>query len=166
MKILGIDPGIKHTGLGVVESTNGNYALRESRLIRTDASTPEVERLITIYEGVFEILDEYGDMGVFSELEAVAIERVFHNENVSSSISTGKAIGACMVAIGQFHLPVIALTPQQIKKASGLTMKHADKDNLKKMASRIFKEKITNHHIADAAFCALAGLLKRRTIGK
>ena len=156
MIFLGIDPGIANTGLAIVEMKNGRYELVKARSVRSTPKEIQTERLLKIYNQVVGILTEF-------DVEAVAIEKVFHNQNVSSSITTGKAIGAAMLGAAAHGKKVLELTPQQIKRASGLSLGEADKSNLTKMASRIFRAKITNHHIADAAFCALAGILKRRS---
>ena len=157
MKVLGIDPGLQNTGIAIVESDKQRYRLHSATLIKTEPKRTQAWRLTDIYEAVYSLLNTK-DL----EIEAVTIEKVYHNINVSSSISTGKVIGACMVAATQCDIPVIELTPQQIKRASGLTLKEADKANLKKIARRIFQADIRSHHVADAAFCALAGILHRR----
>ena len=103
--ILGIDPGIAHTALGVVSSEKHRYTLKQTELVKSTPKQPESLRLLKIYEAVYETLDAL-DIG------AVAIEKVFHGKNVSSSISTGKAIGAALTAAAQHNIPVIELTPQ------------------------------------------------------
>lgn len=155
--ILGIDPGIAHTGLGVVALEKHRYTLKKTLLVKSTPKHPESERLLKIYEAIYSTLDEL-------DIDAMAIERVFHNQNVSSSISTGKVIGAALTAAAQHSISVLELTPQQVKSASGLSTK-ANKANLIRAASGIFKTKIKSHHTADAALCALAGCLRMRTMG-
>lgn len=153
---LGIDPGIGNTGLAVVELDKHNYHLRTIQLITSTPKETESNRLLNIFEAVYEILNT-PEMSI----EAVAIEKVFHNKNVTSSIKTRKAIGAVLCAAGQHDLPVIELTPQQVKCASGLSSK-ANKQNLIRAASRLFGKQIATHHEADAAFCAVACILQAR----
>ena len=155
--ILGIDPGIANTGLAVVAFEKHGYTLGKTELVKSTPNHSESIRLLKIYESVYEILDTKG-----LDIDTVAIEKVFHNRNVSSSISTGKAIGAALTAAAQHDIPVIELTPQQVKSASGLSNK-ANKDNLIRAASGIFKTEIKSHHTADAALCALAGILEQRS---
>ena len=154
---LGIDPGIANTGLAVVKSNGTGYTLGKTLLVKSTPKHSESVRLLNIYEAVYEMLNtqEY-------KFDAVAIEKVFHNKNVSSSIKTGKAIGAALTAAAQHDLPVIEFTPQQVKKASGLGA-NIDKDTAKVVASRLFGTQIKSHHEADAALCALAGILKQRS---
>ena len=155
--IVGIDPGIAHTGIGVVAFEKHGYTLKKTELVKSTPKHPESLRLLKIYEAVYEILDTKG-----LDIDAVAIEKVFHNSNVTSSITTGKAIGAALTAVAQHDIPVIELTPQQVKSASGLSNKETNKDNLIRAASGIFKTQIKSHHTADAALCALAGILQHR----
>ena len=152
--LLGIDPGIANTGLGVVAFEKHGYTLKKTLLVKSTPKQPESIRLLKIYEAVYDILDEL-------DIDAVAIENVFHNKNISSSISTGKVIGAALTAAAQHNIPVIELPPQQVKSASGISTK-ANKDNLIRAASGIFKTQIKSHHTADAALCALAGILQHR----
>ena len=153
--ILGIDPGMANTGLGVVTFEKHSYTLKKAELVKSTPKQNESLRLLKIYEAIYEILDEL-------DIDAVAIEKVFHNKNVSSSIKTGKAIGAALTAAAQHDIPVIELTPQQVKSASGLSNKETNKDNLIRAASGIFKTDIESHHEADACLCALAGILQHR----
>ena len=155
---LGIDPGIANTGLAVVELNQHRYKLLTTQLITSTPKETESVRLLNIFEAVYETLDTKG-----LDITAVAIEKVFHNKNVSSSIKTGKAIGAVLCAAGQHDIPVIELTPQQVKCASGLSSK-ANKANLLRAASRLFGVEIATHHEADAAFCAVAGILQARVL--
>ena len=153
--ILGVDPGIAHTGLGVVAFEKHRYTLQKTELVKSTPKTgSESLRLLKIYEAVYSTLDEL-------DIDAVAIEKVFHNKNVSSSISTGKAIGAAITAAAQHDIPVMEILPQHVKRASGLSSK-ANKENLIRAASGIFKTQIKSHHTADAALCALAGILQYR----
>ena len=152
--ILGIDPGIANAALAVVAFEKHGYTLEKVELVKSTLKQVESICLLKIYEAVYEILDEL-------DIDAVAIEKVFHNKNVSSSITTGKAIGADLTAVAQHDIPVIELTPQHVKRASGLSSK-ANKENLIGAASGIFKTQIKSHHTADAALCALAGILQHR----
>ena len=154
--VLGIDPGIANTGVSVV-SGNGidsKYQIEASELVKTPASDDTGKRLQTIHEAITRLLDTHAP-------EAVAIESVFHNRNINSSISTGKVIGLCELTAYNYDLPVHLFTPQQIKAVSGFGGS-ANKDEMLKIASRIFRTKIRSHHTADAAMCALAGILKTR----
>ena len=152
--VLGIDPGIANTGLAIVQLENQKYRLLETRLVKTKSSDAECLRLLDIYRALCEMLDAYSPV-------LVAAERVFHNRNISSSISTGKALGVVAVAAAERYISVEEFTPQQIKACSGLGGS-ADKALIKKSAAGIFGVSFKTHHTADAALAALAGLLTLR----
>ena len=144
----GVDPGIANTGLSVVSRSSG-YRLLSSELVKSSPKTPKPERLLNIYEAVFTLLRDF-------DCDLVAIEKCYHNRNVSSSQSTGAVIGAVMCAAAMMHVPVVEVTPQQAKSVVGVGPK-AGKDMIVKVMSRLFKQKTLNNHIADSAACALAG---------
>lgn len=155
---LGIDPGIANTGLAVFSLESHAYTLQKTQLITSTPKETESVRLLKIFEGVYEVLNTPG-----LDITVVAIERVYHNKNVSSSIKTEKVIGAAICAAAQWEMLVIELTPQQVKSASGLGAK-VDKTQVLQIARRIFLQDIPSHHEADAALCALCGCLQARTV--
>ena len=154
--VLGIDPGIANTGLAIVACESSRYQLLASRLIKTSSSDAECLRLLDIYRAVSEMLDNH-------KPALVAAERIFHNRNVSSSITTGKVLGVVLLAAAERFVSVHEFTPQEIKSCSGFGGE-ANKDRIKKSASRIFGVSLKSHHTADAAFAGLAGLLKLRSL--
>ena len=103
---LGVDPGIANTGLAIVVRTPSDYKLVALRCVTSRADEPEAQRLRKIYDAVDALLAEH-------TIDGAAIERVYHNKNVSSSIKTGKAIGAALCAIGVHEKTAIEVTPQQ-----------------------------------------------------
>ena len=154
--ILGIDPGIANTGLSIVKMTPVSYALIATETIKTKARDETGKRLALIHDAIHATLNAW-------KIDAIAIERVFHNKNISSSLTTGAVLGLVHL-IGHHHgLPIHEFTPQQVKKASGLCAS-IDKDTVKMVASRLFGTPIHSHHEADAALCALCGCLQARTV--
>ena len=127
LTILGIDPGIANTGLGVVESNRFGYSLIAAETIKTKACDETGKRLSIIQDEIHVTLDAW-------KIEAIAIERVFHNKNITSSLTTGAVLGLVHL-IGHHHgLPIHEFTPQQVKKASGLGAK-INKDTVKLVAA-------------------------------
>ena len=148
--VLGVDPGIQNTGFSII-SRSTEYRLLESRLVRSSPKTPQSERLLAIYESAFALLRDF-------DCDLVAIEKCFHNKNVSSSQSTGAVIGSVMCAAAGKGVRVIEITPQQVKASTGMGGR-CDKKMVVKMVSRLLKQKTLNNHVADAAACAIAGCL-------
>jgi len=153
-RVLGVDPGIANTGLTVVSVSVSRYTIGEMKLVKTKSSDATGARLAQI-ESVLQALLSAGD------IDAIAIERVYHNKNITSSLSTGAVIGLVELTAHKAGLPVHLLTPQQIKAVSGLGTA-IDKAQVKQIASRLFGEDIPSHHLADAALCGLAGCLLLR----
>ena len=154
-RCLGVDPGIAHCGWGVVVRSGSGYQLVAADLLRTDRSAAFGDRLLCIYQGLCEVVATHAPDGI-------AIERVYHNRNVSSSLSTGAVIGIVHLIAAQFGRGrVIEFTPQQVKAASGLGGR-ADKKAVQRMMCRLLGVPRLNPHVSDAAACAIAGSLERK----
>lgn len=108
-RILGIDPGSRVTGYGVVEQDGQQITYIASGCIRTsDSAFPE--RLGTIFTGVEQVLDEFRP-------DEMAIEQVFVNKNAGSALKLGQARGAAICAGVNRSLPVAEYAPREIKQA-------------------------------------------------
>ncbi len=108
-RILGIDPGSRYTGYGVIEVAGGKS--RHLACGRINATVGEMpERLLKIMRGLGEIIAEY-------QPQEVALEEVFVNKNVSSALVLGQARGVAMVAAAQAGLPLAEYAATQVKLA-------------------------------------------------
>ena len=152
--VLGIDPGIQNTGLAIVMG-NTQYKLIDSVHVKTKSSEDTSDRLHQIYTQGNELLTRHA-------VDAICIEKVYHNKNVNSSISTGMVIGVIHIMAKMHKKPVIELTPQAIKKATGLGAK-ATKAEIMKVGTQMFGIDMESDHQADAIFAAVAGILHLRT---
>ncbi len=145
--ILGIDPGSRVTGYGVVRSTQGVYQYIASGCIRTE-DADFIPRLAIIYAGVQNIL------ATFSPNE-VAVEQVFVKKNVVSALKLGQARGAALAACGVKNLVVSEYLPTQVKKAL-VGAGRADKEQIQHMVKAILKLSETPpQDAADALAVAL-----------
>ena len=154
MVVFGVDPGIANTGLVVVSRSLSAYRLLDSELVKSTPKTPKAERVFGIYEAVARLMRNH-------ECDLVSIEKCYHNKNVSSSQSTGAVIGAVMCAAADLGVPVVEITPQQVKAATGLGGRCGKKEVVKMMARLLKQTQPLNTHVADAAACAIAGCLSR-----
>ena len=152
--ILGINPGIANTGLAVVKQNRVGYSLITAETVKTKAYDETGKRLSVIHDEINATLDAW-------RITGIAIERVFHNKNITSSLTTGAVIGLVHLIAHQRDVPIHLFTPQQVKKASRLNAK-IDKDTAKRVATRLFGTQIKSHHAADAALCGLCGCLEMR----
>lgn len=107
--ILGIDPGSRLTGYGLIRTNGASHQYVASGCIKMNSKNIS-ERLQQIYSGLTTILQKY-------QPHEVAIEQVFVNKNVLSALKLGHARGAAMVAIANNFLPIAEYTARRIKQS-------------------------------------------------
>ena len=147
MKILGIDPGSRITGFGIIEANKLKFSYINSGCIRTQGDLNE--RIIIIYEGIKEIIEK-------NEVDIVVVERVFmrpDRPNPDAAIKLGHARGAVISAARGF--PIVDYSPNQIKKTV-VGKGHASKEQVSFMVQELLK--LNKAPQADAAD-ALAGAI-------
>ena len=108
-RILGIDPGSRLTGYGIIEMHAGRAIWVGSGCIRIKGEDL-ANRLRILIEGLAEIVDQH-------QPAVVAVEQVFMHRNADSALKLGQARGAAISVVAGRHLPVHEYTPTQIKKA-------------------------------------------------
>jgi len=147
VRILGIDPGLRVTGFGLVEQTGQHLAYVTSGCIRTtDAQLPE--RIKTILDGLAEVMDQ-------QRPDHVAIEKVFVNVNPQSTLLLGQARGAAICAAVGRSLPVAEYTALQVKQAV-VGNGHARKEQVQEMVRRLLTlSLVPGSDAADALACAI-----------
>jgi crossover junction endodeoxyribonuclease RuvC len=113
LRILGVDPGTRTLGYGLVERSLGPrgpvLVYVECGLVRTPAGAPMLERLRVIGETLGEIIAELRP-------DEVALETAFYGRNVASALKLGQARGAIMLLVAQRGLPLAEYAPSQIKQ--------------------------------------------------
>jgi crossover junction endodeoxyribonuclease RuvC len=129
-RVLGIDPGLTRCGVGVVDVEPSRSArLVHVSVIRTPTDMPLEQRLLAIGEGIASLLDEFHPV-------AVALERVFAQNNVRTVMGTAQASGVAMHAAAARGLPVGLHTPSEVKAAvTGYGA--ADKKQVAAMVARV-----------------------------
>ena len=112
MRILGVDPGLRTTGFGVLDLEAGQLRYVASGTISTShlATTALPARLQTLFQGVAEVVQRY-------QPDCAAVEIVFVNVNPQSTLLLGQARGALIAALVQAQLPVAEYTALQMKQA-------------------------------------------------
>jgi len=109
--ILGIDPGSRITGYGVIEQQGRKLTYLGSGCIRAAVNNnPLAERLQTIYAGISELAVQF-------QPDLFAIEQVFMAKNPDSALKLGQARGAAIVAAANANLPVAEYSARQIKQS-------------------------------------------------
>lgn len=110
MRVLGIDPGSRITGYGLVEQQGSRLVHVDNGAIFTDKADDFPGRLKLIFEGISTVISEY-------QPEVVAVEDIFFSTNVRSALKLGQARGAAIAAAVHGCLPVFEYTALQVKKA-------------------------------------------------
>jgi crossover junction endodeoxyribonuclease RuvC len=131
MIILGIDPGLRTTGFGVIEKHGSKLRYIASGTIKTGLEGALPPRLKIILDGVREVVATYGP-------HCAAIEKVFVNVNPQSTLLLGQARGAAISALVGADLDVAEYSPTQIKQSVVGTGKAA-KPQVQDMVSRLLK---------------------------
>jgi crossover junction endodeoxyribonuclease RuvC len=110
LRILGIDPGIAIVGFGFIDKIGNKLVPVQYGCITTEANTPQPTRLQQVYESCVSLMDKY-------KPDAVAIEKLFFNRNVTTAFSVSEARGVLILAAVQRGIPVTEYTPLQVKQA-------------------------------------------------
>ena len=153
MRVLGVDPGLTRCGLGVVDGRPGRRAaLVAVGVARSPVAEDTAVRLARIGAEVEEWIDGHGP-------DAVAVERVFAQHNLSTVMGTAQVSGVVMAAAARRGIPVVLHTPSEVKAAvtgSG----RAGKAQVQSMVARILglTELPSPADAADALALALCHL--------
>jgi len=115
MRIIGIDPGLTHTGVGIIDKVTLSAASRNGiDHIYTDLISPPKKelsiRLLVIFEKLVEIIGQF-------EPEVMAVEDQFFGKNVQTAFKTGQARGAALLAAATCGIPVKLFAPARVKLA-------------------------------------------------
>jgi len=161
MVVLGIDPGLAHTGYGVVARRGGRLVALDGGTIDTAARLDAGTRLAAIHARVGELLDEHRP-------QALAVEDIYFGTNAHSAFAVGQARGVVILAAGQRGLRCWSYTPQQVKAAvcgSG----RAAKGQVQRMVQRLLalSDLPAPDHAADAlavAICHANGAALRASV--
>lgn len=147
LRILGIDPGLRVTGFGVIEQTGQQLVYVTSGCIRSgEGELPQ--RIKVLLEGLQEVIAS-------TRPQCVAIEQVFVNINPQSTLLLGQARGAAICAAVASALPVAEYTALQVKQAVVGAGK-AKKEQVQAMVRRLLKlAGDPNPDAADALACAI-----------
>jgi len=147
LRILGIDPGLRITGFGVIDKEGQKLHYVASGCIKTpDGELPE--RLKAILDSLGEVLAEHRP-------QQVAVEKVFVNVNPQSTLLLGQARGAAICAAVLADLPVAEYTALQVKQAV-VGNGHAKKEQVQEMVQRLLKlSGSPSPDAADALACAI-----------
>lgn len=148
IRILGIDPGLRITGFGVIDKTGNHLKYVSGGCIRTNGQLSLPQRLATILEGIAEVIAEHRP-------QQSAVEKVFVNVNPQSTLLLGQARGAAISALVSAGLPVAEYTALQVKQAV-VGKGKAAKEQVQHMVVRLLSlPGSPSADAADALACAI-----------
>ncbi len=156
MRILGIDPGLASTGIGIIEQRGDSWRVVECHEVRTSTATPLAQRLQRIHDLVADAIAEFHP-------DAVAVESVFFAKNVRSVVMMAHGRGVAILAASSARIPVFEYSPLEIKQ-SVVGKGRASKEQVMQMIKILFglAELPPSDHQADALACALAHAYRSR----
>lgn len=157
MKIIGIDPGLRFTGYGVIEYNAGTFKHIANGTFKTNDKLSLPERLSQIYTFLNEVLEQY-------KPEESAVEEVFVNVNPSSTLKLGQARGVAILTPSLKGIPVSEYSPNLIKK-SVVGVGHAGKEQIQTMVKLLLSNpKIDSEHSGDALAIAICHAHNRNSL--
>jgi crossover junction endodeoxyribonuclease RuvC len=125
VRIIGIDPGLRRTGWGVIETEGNRLVFVGCGSVEPPDGLPLASRLLAIHEGLAAVL------GDFRPAEA-AVEQTFVNKDGAATLKLGQARGIALLAPALLGLPVAEYAPNQVKKTV-VGAGHADKAQIRMM---------------------------------
>lgn len=148
IRVLGIDPGSRKTGYGIVEHSGSSIRHVDNGVIVADVKDTMPLRLRQIYEGLVDVIQEY-------KPDRVAVETVFLGKNVSSALKLGQARGVALLAAATANLPLKEFSPMEVKRAVAGTGR-ADKHQVQEMVRMILGlPEVAQEDAADALAVAI-----------
>ena len=147
--ILGIDPGLKYTGFGVICIKNNCINYIDHGIISTDAAHEKGSRLANIHKSIIELITKY-------KPEEAGIEDIFFAKNIKSAIPVAEAKGVILCALSLMHINPSTYTPLEVKRGV-VGNGRAEKEQVQELVRIILKLKAVPQpdHAAEALAVAL-----------
>ncbi len=157
MVVLGIDPGSRVTGWGIVSRERGRYLHVASGAIRTGRGDDLAARLLIIHTALREVLAQH-------TVQESAIESIFRHRSSESALRLGHGRGVAMLALAQAGLPIFEYGTTHIKKAVTGYGK-ADKEQLGRVVAMLLGQTIEGPaDVTDALAVAITHLAQARPV--
>jgi crossover junction endodeoxyribonuclease RuvC len=148
IRILGIDPGLRRTGWGVIEVDGNRLIFVGCGSARTDDTTPLAVRLVVLHDALVRVVDEFRP-------EEAAVEATFVNKDAAATLKLGQARGVAMVVPAKAGVIIAEYAPNLVKKAI-VGAGHCDKAQIRMMLGVLLpKANPGSHDAADALAVAI-----------
>ena len=157
IRIIGIDPGLRRTGWGVVEIAGNRLGFLGCGSVLTDDRAGLAVRLLAIHDGLMRIVEEYRP-------DEAAVEATFVNKDASATLKLGQARGIAMVVPAKAGMPVAEYAPNLVKK-SIVGAGHGDKTQVRMMIGVLLpKADPASDDAADALAVAVTHAHHRQSV--
>ncbi|MBO6903210.1 MAG: crossover junction endodeoxyribonuclease RuvC [Rhizobiaceae bacterium] len=157
IRILGIDPGLRATGWGVVESAGSTLRFVAAGTLKSDAKADLATRLCQLHDGLEAVVGEYAP-------EEAAVETTFVNKDAAATLKLGQARGIAMLVPARAGLQVSEYAPNAVKKTV-IGVGHGDKKQIHMMVRVLLpKALIDSEHAADALAIAICHTHHRQSV--
>jgi len=148
IRIIGIDPGLRRTGWGIVETLGNSLRFVASGTVMSDGKMDLASRLRTLYEGLTEVIHA-------QQPDEAAVEQTFVNKDAVATLKLGQARGIAMVVPSLAGLPVAEYAPNAVKKAV-IGVGHGEKKQIHMMVKVLMpKATFDTDDAADALAIAI-----------
>ena len=148
MRILGIDPGLRCTGWGVIDFNQGRLQHIANGAIRPNLRASDADRLTAIYQGLSTVIAD-------TDPDIAAIEEIFVAKSARSALRLGMARGVGILACGTAQVMISEIAARAVKKAVVGTG-GASKEQVQEMVVRLLQVRAENADAADALAIAIA----------
>ncbi|MEQ9813674.1 MAG: crossover junction endodeoxyribonuclease RuvC [Azospirillaceae bacterium] len=156
MRILGLDPGLRHTGWGIVDVSGNRLRHVAHGTVDSDGKAALPDRIVELYEGLVAIIGDFGP-------DEAAVEETFVNKNPTSTLKLGLARGVVVLAPAKAGLRVAEYGANHIKK-SVVGAGHADKVQVQAMVRMLLGGiTLASADAADALAVAICHAHHRQT---
>jgi crossover junction endodeoxyribonuclease RuvC len=157
IRIIGIDPGLRRTGWGIVEIEGNRLGFLGCGSVATNDRDALATRLLTIYDGLMRVLDEFRP-------DEAAVEVTFVNKDAKGTLKLGQARGIAMVVPAKAGVPVAEYAPNLVKK-SIVGAGHGDKTQVRMMIGVLLpKADPSSDDAADALAIAVTHAHHRQSV--
>ncbi len=129
MRVIGLDPGLRRTGWGVIEAEGNRLGHVANGVVASDPARPVAERLVQLHEGISAVLAEYTP-------DEAAVETSLSNKNPAATLKLGMARGIALLTPALSPMPVTEYLPMIVKRAVVGTG-HATKEQVSMMVGRL-----------------------------
>src|SRR5579862_9461138 len=147
MRLIGLDPGLRHTGWGVIDAAGNRLSHVAAGVVHTRDALSLAERLSELYGQLNAVLDRFAP-------DAAAVEETFVNKNPSSTLRLGMARGVVLLVPAERGLPVFEYATNLVKK-SIVGVGHADKTQVEMKVRKLLPGAEADEDASDALAVAI-----------